>query len=256
MYKEIIGDYEKKMIILKEERDLNRERIKAANLKLSNQILSKYNENAKELKENQIDLGYKIDNLIEKSKKIDQKAKNYIGLYNEVNSHFKVVGDLVNFLEKIEDKLVRIVENEIKNKNNNKKEVKNNNGNDVSNENGNDIDFFNDKDDNGKDDNGKDDKNDNDNKDGNGIDFLNDNKNEVENKDDVDFLNSKNKNQIENKDEIKNQIEIKDEIDNKDKNKNDVDFLDNKNEVENQNKKKIDLEDVTMGKKNENVDFL
>ncbi len=112
MYNSIIKEYEEKITKIKEERDLNRERIKAANLKLTNQILNDYNENAKSLKENEIELNYKIENLIEKNKKVEQKSQYYVNMYNEVNSHFKEVGDLVNFLEKIEGKLVNMMQNE------------------------------------------------------------------------------------------------------------------------------------------------
>lgn len=110
MSNELIEDYTARLEKLRHERDLNRERMKAANLKLTNQILESYNENSYEILEKQRILMEKLDLLEEQSRVVGEQSQKYAEFYKQVNGYLKKVGDLYNFLEKVDAEMQEIAQ--------------------------------------------------------------------------------------------------------------------------------------------------
>ena len=88
---------------------MNKERLKAASIRLTNDILASYNEPVLEIKQNQKEISEQLDIIMEKADILEDKSQKYVELYKKINKEFKQVGDLVNFLETIEKDLDTII---------------------------------------------------------------------------------------------------------------------------------------------------
>lgn len=105
MFQNIVNKYNEKHDKLKDDKSICIQRLKAMNLKMTNDLLQKFNDPVVEIQTNQNTINNELKELREECQKFLQHSDSWINLHKQLNNAFKELGDLVNWSNEIEGDL-------------------------------------------------------------------------------------------------------------------------------------------------------
>jgi len=105
MFQNIVNKYNEKHDKLKDDKSICIQRLKAMNLKMTNDLLHKFNDPVVEIQTNQNTINNELKELRGECQKFLQNSDSWINLHKQLNNAFKELGDLVNWSNEIEGDL-------------------------------------------------------------------------------------------------------------------------------------------------------